>query len=84
MTAQWGEQRGAAVLEVFALIGLTVLELGLGRYPEALGWGLRIYDGDPPGFGNRVLPDIVEARARAGDHGAARAALGRLADRATV
>ena len=84
MTAQWGQQRGAAVLEVFALMGLTVLELGLGRYAEALSWGMRIYDDDPPGFGNRILPEIVEAGARGGDHSAAHAALGRLADRATA
>jgi DNA-binding CsgD family transcriptional regulator len=83
-TEKWGEERGAPVLGFFALIGLTVLELSLGRYAEALSWGLRIYDGDPPGFGNRVLPEIVEAGARAGDHRAARAALGRLADRATA
>ena len=62
MTAQWGQQRGAAVLEVFAWMGLTVLELGLGRYAEALGWGMRIYDDDPPGFGNRVLPDDRRSR----------------------
>jgi len=84
MTAQWGQQRGAAILEVFALMGLTVLELGLGRYAEALIWGLRIYDDDPPGFGNRVLPEIVEAGARGGDHSAAHTALSRLADRATA
>ncbi|MGO9780920.1 MAG: LuxR C-terminal-related transcriptional regulator [Streptosporangiaceae bacterium] len=83
-TEKWGEERGAPVLGFFALIGLTVLELSLGRYAEALSWGLRIYDGDPPGFGNRVLPEIVEAGARARDHRAARAALGRLADRATA
>ena len=81
-TEQWGDERGAPVLGFFALIGLTVLELSLGRYAEALVWGLRIYDSDPPGFGNRVLPDIVEAGTRAGDHRAAGAALGRLADRA--
>ncbi len=45
---------------------------------------MRIYDDDPPGFGNRVLPEIIEAGARGGDRGAADAALGRLADRATV
>ena len=56
------------MLEVFAWMGLTVLELGLGRYAEALGWGMRIYDDDPPGFGNRILPEIVEAGARSGDH----------------
>jgi DNA-binding CsgD family transcriptional regulator len=83
-TAQWGQQRGAAILEVFALMGLTVLELGLGRYAEALGWGMRIYNDDPPGFGNRILPEIVEAGARGGDHRAAHAALDRLADRATA
>jgi len=84
MTAQWGQQRGAAVLEVFALMGLTVLELGLGRYAEALSWGMRIYDDDPPGFGNRILPEIVEAGGRGGDQAAAHAALARLADRATA
>jgi DNA-binding CsgD family transcriptional regulator len=84
MTAQWGQQRGAAILEVFAWMGLTVLELGLGRYAEALGWGLRIYDDDPPGFGSRILPEIVEAGGRGGDHPAAHAALGRLTDRATA
>lgn len=80
-TEQWGDERGAPVLGFFALIGLTVLELSLGRYAEALSWGLRIYNSDPPGFGNRVLPEIVEAGTRAGDH---RAALSRLADRATA
>jgi DNA-binding CsgD family transcriptional regulator len=83
-TEKWGEERGAPILGFFALIGLTVLELSLGRYAEALSWSLRIYDGDPPGFGNRVLPEIVEAGARADDDRAARAALGRLADRATA
>jgi DNA-binding CsgD family transcriptional regulator len=83
-TEKWGEERGAPILGFFALIGLTVLELSLGRYAEALSWGLRIYDGDPPGFGSRILPEIVEAGARAGDDRAARAALGRLADRATA
>ena len=39
-----GRDKGASILEIFALMGLTVLELGLGRYPEALGWGLQIFD----------------------------------------
>jgi DNA-binding CsgD family transcriptional regulator len=84
MTAQWGQERGASILEIFALSGLTVLELGLSRYPEALGWGMRIYDDDPPGFGNRILPEIVEAGVRGGDRDAAEAALARLAERATA
>jgi DNA-binding CsgD family transcriptional regulator len=45
---------------------------------------MRIYSDDPPGFGNRVLPEIVEAGARGGDHRAAHAALDRLADRAAA
>jgi DNA-binding CsgD family transcriptional regulator len=83
-TAQWGQERGASILEIFALFGLTVLELGLARYPQALAWGVRVYDDDPPGFGNRILPEIVEAGVRSGDHDAAQAALARLADRATA
>ncbi len=73
-----------SILESLALMGLTVLELGLGRYPEALGWGLQIFRDDPPGFGNRILPDIVEAGVRGGDRGAAQAAMARLIDRVGV
>lgn len=83
-TAEWGRQKGASILEIFALMGLTVLELGLGRYPQALGWALQIFDDDPPGFGNRVLPEVVEAGVRGGDRAAAEAALARLTERATA
>ncbi|OYN82763.1 helix-turn-helix transcriptional regulator [Mycolicibacterium sphagni] len=83
-TADWGRQKGASILEIFALMGLTVLELGLGRYPEALRWGLPILHDDPPGFGNRVLPEVVEAGVRGGDRAAAEAALTRLTERATA
>jgi DNA-binding CsgD family transcriptional regulator len=75
---------GASILEIFALMGLTVLELGLGRYPEALGWGLQVFHDDPPGFGSRILPDIVEAGVRGGDRAAAEAAMARLTERAGV
>jgi DNA-binding CsgD family transcriptional regulator len=84
LTADWGRQNGASILEIFALMGLTVLELGLGRYPEALGWGLQILRDDPPGFGNRVLPEVVEAGVRGGDRAAAEVALTRLTERATA
>jgi DNA-binding CsgD family transcriptional regulator len=83
-TAQWGRDKGASILEIFALMGLTVLELGLGRYPEALRWALQIFDDDPPGFGNRILPDVVEAGVRSGDREAAQHALARLTERATA
>ncbi len=84
LTADWGRQKGASILEIFALMGLTVLELGLGRYPEALGWALQILRDDPPGFGNRVLPEVVEAGVRGGDRAAAEMALTRLTERATA
>ena len=83
-TADWGRENGARILEIFALMGLTVLEIGLGRYPEALRRGLEIYEDDPPGFGNRILPEVVEAGVRGGDPAAARKALSRLTERATV
>jgi DNA-binding CsgD family transcriptional regulator len=83
-TARWGRRQGAAILETFALMGLTVLALGLGRYPDALRCSMPIFDDDPPGFGNRVLPEIVEAGVRGGDRGAAQAAMERLDDRATA
>ncbi|MET0700124.1 MAG: AAA family ATPase [Mycobacterium sp.] len=79
-----GTAPGASILEILARMGLTVLELGLGRYPEALGWGLRVFHDDPPGFGSRILPDIVEAGVRGGDRAVAQAALARLTERANV
>ena len=83
LTDEWGRERGAAVLSFFALFGLTLLELGLGRYPEALTWGIQIFQDDPPGFGNRILPEIVEAGVRSGETARPpRPALDRLADRA--
>ena len=84
MTAEWGKERGAAILEIFAQFGLTVLDLGLGNYAAALRSGMRIFEDDPPGFGNRILPEIVEAGTRSGQRGAALEALDRLAERAPV
>jgi len=84
LTADWGREKGARILEIFALMGLTVLEIGLGRYPEALRWGLEIFEDDPPGFGNRILAEVVEAGVRGGDLVAAQHALLRLTERATI
>ena len=84
LTADWGREKGARILEIFALMGLTVLEVGLGRYPEALRWGLEIFEDDPPGFGNRVLPEVIEAGVRGGDLATAERALLRLTERATI
>src|SRR4051812_8908075 len=84
LTAEWGKEKGASILEIFALMGLTVLELGMGRYPEALRWSLQIFQDDPPGFGNRVLPDVIEAGMRGGDRESAEAAMARLTVRASA
>jgi DNA-binding CsgD family transcriptional regulator/tetratricopeptide (TPR) repeat protein len=83
-TAGWGRERRARVLEFFALMGLTVLDMGLVRYAEALESALEIYADDPPGFGNRILPEVVEAGVRTGAHRIAEAALARLTGRATA
>jgi DNA-binding CsgD family transcriptional regulator len=81
---EWGEQRGLAVMAVLGRFGLGLLDLARGRYAEALVHARRVYDDDPPGYGSRVLPDVVEAGVRSGDRAAAAAALDRLTERATA
>jgi DNA-binding CsgD family transcriptional regulator/uncharacterized protein YciW len=78
----WGERLGYAVTENHALYSLVILELGLGRYPEALACAERVFRDDIPGDSNRGLPDLIEAAVRAGDRGAAQLAFARLAERA--
>ncbi|WP_432838052.1 ATP-binding protein [Dactylosporangium sp. CA-092794] len=82
------ETRAAAAEPVTGLGGtvarcaLTILELGLGRYQAALTAALEVYRDDAVCFGTLVLPDLVEAAARAGDRAAAGSALERFAGRA--
>ncbi len=83
-TARWGREQGAEILEVFSWFGLTVLEMGLGNYNEAVAWASEIYRRDPPGFGGRVLPEIIEACSRTGQTELAAEALERLTTRATA
>jgi DNA-binding CsgD family transcriptional regulator len=61
--------------------GLAVLALGSGRYVDALAAARRVFDDDPPYWGHLVLPDLVEAGVRGGDHAVAEAAVRRFADR---
>lgn len=82
VTTLWGSQQGAEILEVFAWFGLTILDIGLGDYAAAAKYADEIYDRDPPGFGNRVLPEVVEAGVRTGDIRHAASALDRLTQRA--
>ncbi|MGW2612651.1 helix-turn-helix transcriptional regulator [Streptomyces mirabilis] len=63
---------------------LAILEIGLGRYAEALVGLLPSFERDMPGVANRSLHDIVEAGVRSGDHEAAKAALARMQERVPV
>jgi DNA-binding CsgD family transcriptional regulator len=78
----WCEQLGAWVLANFSYISLTVLELSLGRYPEALAQARLAFDDDAPGLSHRVLPDLIEAAVRSGDRATAERGLSRLSERA--
>jgi DNA-binding CsgD family transcriptional regulator len=61
---------------------LAVLDLGLGRYRQALGALRPIVEEDPLGGATLVLADFVEAAVRGDDLDGARVALARLAARA--
>jgi len=73
------EQTSSVVLAHYALM---ILELGLGRYRAALENALPLYVDDPSVAGSWVLPNLVEAAVRSGNHAAARKALTRLSERA--
>jgi DNA-binding CsgD family transcriptional regulator len=60
---------------------LTILDLGNGRYPEALSRALAVFHEDPPELGTQILPDLIEAAVRSGDMDAAASALERLCER---
>jgi DNA-binding CsgD family transcriptional regulator len=61
---------------------LAVLELGLGNYQAALQNAVPVYEDDAPDMGTTVLPDLIEAAARCGEHELAAVALERLSERA--
>ena len=84
MTGELSEAVGAGINVNIGRVALTLLHLGHGRYREAFdaAWPLFIYDF--PAQANRALPDIIEAAVRCGEIAAAKAALARLSDRATV
>jgi len=84
LTSVWAAQVGMGVMTTVSRNALCVLELGLGRYPQALEAALGVLDDDPPGYANRGLADLVEAAVHAGDRGAAQRGLERLSDRAQV
>ncbi|GLL02336.1 ATP-binding protein [Dactylosporangium matsuzakiense] len=81
---EWDAHLGYAILGDHARHCLAILDLGRGRYAEALAKLAPGFHGDVIAHGNRALPNLVEAAVRAGDRDLARAALDRLAERATA
>lgn len=63
---------------------LAVLELSLGRYAEAVAHADVAFAHDNAGAVPRVLPDLVEAAVRCGEHRKAKEALKRLEERAPL
>jgi DNA-binding CsgD family transcriptional regulator len=61
---------------------LTVLDLGLGNYREALAHAEYVLRNDPLGAGTLILPDVVEAATRCAQLDIAHEALERLSVRA--
>ncbi|MFI5909956.1 ATP-binding protein [Dactylosporangium sp. NPDC051541] len=80
----WEGQLGYAILGDHARHSLAVLELGRGRYAEAVELLAPGFHEDVIAHGNRAVPNLVEAAVRAGDRELAAAALERLRERATA
>jgi DNA-binding CsgD family transcriptional regulator len=84
LVLDWGQTRRMGSSANFGLLGLTVLELSLRRYTQALEHAKRVALDDPPGHGTRILPDLVEAAVRTGDDALAEQSLEEFTLRATV
>jgi DNA-binding CsgD family transcriptional regulator len=73
---------GAGSTMLWAYWALATLELGLGRYPQALKTALELEAFHAPGYSCFALPTIVEAGMRCGDTKAATQALAQIEERA--
>jgi len=73
---------GACILHGY--LALAILELSLGRYPEALSAARALEEARAPSWSNFALPLIVEAAVRCGDTDAATRALEQVVQRAQV
>jgi DNA-binding CsgD family transcriptional regulator len=81
---QDAHERGQGIGIDHAYAALTVLELGAGRYGDALRAARRICEHDSAGVVTPALADVVEAAVRSGERDLAIEALERLSERATV
>jgi DNA-binding CsgD family transcriptional regulator len=84
LASVWAGSVGMGVMTTVGRQTLCLLELGLGRYADALVPARQVFDDDAAGFANRSLADLVEAGVRAGDRRAAEDGLARLTERATA
>ncbi len=73
---------GAGSCVLLAHLASAILELGLGRYPEALRSARALAEADAPSWSNFALPLIVEAALRCGETNAATEALEEVVVRA--
>jgi DNA-binding CsgD family transcriptional regulator/uncharacterized protein YjeT (DUF2065 family) len=80
------ERGQAGAVHAVAQYAVGVLELSLGNYDAALVRSRAALEEDSFFYvlSGQILPDLVEAAARAGDRNAGEAALAQLADRASV
>jgi DNA-binding CsgD family transcriptional regulator len=81
---EMGEAVGGAVLQFMAYHALAILELGAGRYSEALLAAEFATDREAIGWRGQFLPLVVEAGLRSGNRMAAERALEELEMRATA
>jgi DNA-binding CsgD family transcriptional regulator len=77
-------EQGMGAGAILAHHALMTLDLGQGRYGDALEHASVVFEADPVATGNLVLADMVEAAVRSGDTDAAQRAMGRLGERATA
>ncbi|MFI9811181.1 helix-turn-helix transcriptional regulator [Saccharothrix variisporea] len=86
LLAAWRGDRvdtgGTGLRAAVARAASMVLDLGHGRYQEALATGKAVLDERPAHWGGAVLADLVEAAVRSGDLATAQRALRDLTDRA--
>ncbi|MFE3202471.1 LuxR C-terminal-related transcriptional regulator [Embleya sp. NPDC059237] len=82
ITRHWVADKGHDAFGDWARNCLTVLEIGHGRYAEALALARITFGKDNCSTAARVAHDVVEAGVRCGDHRAAKDALARLEERA--
>jgi DNA-binding CsgD family transcriptional regulator len=78
------DQTGLGVLTNRIKHALTILELSLGRYPQALACATAVFADDPPSYGNLILPQLIEAAVRCAEPAVAADALTRLTQRASA